>query len=200
MNQVIFSKLRAFLRKVVCPGQEIRRHVPLRSSVFDVGCGTGAILVDLIRTRQVHRVGGSEISPGLLAIALEGAAQALGGSARLGDFMVSKLPPDCLRSYDCVLLIDVLHHISRAEQSGFLHRLGQVMRPGALLILKDINASRVSVVCNRLHDALFAGHGFQEISMAQASDFVESAGLKIVCFYEIQRLWYPHYFIVAKKI
>lgn len=194
-----FPKLRASLRKVVCPVEEIRRHVPLHSSVFDVGCGTGAILVDLIRARQVKKVGGSETAPALLSLAREAADGALAAPSGSGDFLVSRLPPDCLRSYDCVVLVDVLHHIPRTEQPGFLRQLGHAMRPGARLILKDINAARASVLGNRLHDALFAGNGFQEISLAHALDLVTAAGLKILGSYEIQRLWYPHYFVIAQK-
>ena len=158
-----------------------------------------AILVDLIRTRQVKKVGGSETAPVLLSLAREATARALGTPSESADFLVSRLPPDCLRSYDCILLIDVLHHIPRTQQEGFLHKLGHAMRPGARLILKDINAARVSVLGNRLHDALFAGNGFQEISLPQALDLVTSAGLKQIGSYEIQRLWYPHYFVIAQK-
>jgi 2-polyprenyl-3-methyl-5-hydroxy-6-metoxy-1,4-benzoquinol methylase len=101
--------------------------------------------------------------------------------------------------YDCVMLIDALHHIPRTEQPGYLRLLSQRMRPGSRLILKDINAGRISVFCNRLHDALFAGNGFQEISLAEARDLASSAGLDILNAFEIQRLWYPHYFLSARK-
>lgn len=199
MISAFFSKLRASLRRVVCPLGEICRHVPLQSSVFDLGCGTGAILVELIRTRQVRRVGGSETSPSLLAVARDATRRALGTPADSGDFIVSKFPPDRLGSYDCIVLIDVLHHIPRNEQAVFLNLLGQNLQPGARLILKDINADRISVLWNRLHDALFAGNGFQEISLTQAVDLVSAAGLKVLDAYEIQRLWYPHYFVIAQK-
>lgn len=199
MISAFLSELRASLRRVVCPLGEIRRHVPLQSSVFDLGCGTGAILVELIRTRQVRRVGGSETSPSLLAVARDATRRALGTPADSGDFIVSKFPPDRLGSYDCIMLIDVLHHISRKEQAGFLCLLGQHLRPGARLVLKDINAGRISVLWNRLHDALFSGNGFQEISLAQAVDLVSAAGLNVLDAYEIQRLWYPHYFVIAQK-
>jgi len=199
MNASVLTRVRAYLRRVVCPLPEIRRHVPMQSSIFDLGCGTGAVLVDLIHTRQVRSVGGSETSSSLLALAQEAASWALGKSAAPGDFMVSKVPPDCLSSYDCVTLIDVLHHIPRAEQPAYLRLLHQRMRPGARLILKDINAGRISVFCNRLHDALFAGNGFQEISLTQTVDLVSAAGLKVLASHEIQRLWYPHYFVIAQK-
>jgi len=199
MTSNFLSKLRAYLRKVVCPLGEIIRHIPLQSSVFDLGCGTGAILVELIKNRQVNRAGGSETSPSLLAMARDAARQAIGDSIDPGDFIVSKFPPICLGFYDYIMLIDVLHHIPRTEQDSYLHLLSQNMRPGTRLILKDINADRISVLWNRLHDALFSGNGFQEISLSQAINLVTNAGLKVLDAYESRRLWYPHYFVIAQK-
>jgi len=199
MNASALAKLRAYLRRAVCPLPEIRRHVPMQSSVFDLGCGTGAILVDLIEARQVRRVGGSETSSSLLVMAQEVTSRALGKSTVSGDFMISRVPPDCLSSYDCVILIDVLHHIPREEQPAYLRLLHQRMRPGSRLILKDINAGRISVFCNRLHDALFAGNGFQEITLDKARDLLSREGLTIIASFEIQHLWYPHYFLIAEK-
>jgi hypothetical protein len=105
------------------------------------------VLVDLIRSRQVRRVGGSETSSHLLSKARKVTAELLGKPAETGDF----------------------------------------------------NAARPSVICNRLHDVLFAGNGTKEISISQAEEMLSAAGLKVLKSYEIQRLWYPHYFIIAQK-
>jgi trans-aconitate methyltransferase len=97
MTSNFLSKLRAYLRKVVCPLGEIIRHIPLQSSVFDLGCGTGAILVELIKNRQVNRAGGSETSPSLLAMARDAARQAIGDSIGPGDFHRFQVPADLSR-------------------------------------------------------------------------------------------------------
>ena len=38
-----------------------------------------------------------------------------------------------------------------------------------------------------------------QVELPQALDLVTSAGLKQIGSYEIQRLWYPHYFVIAQK-
>ena len=102
-------------------------------------------------------------------------------------------------SFDCVTLVDVLHHISRDQQLAYLKNVALNMKPGASFILKDIDASTWIVWFNRLHDAVFAGNGFQEISKNFAEELLAASGLVVESKFMIRRLWYPHYFIIARK-
>lgn len=199
MTGSFLSNLRAVLRAVVCPIARIQSQIPLGSSVFDLGCGTGAVLSALVKDGAASRVGGCETSESLLRIAKLAVTKASGSATTLGDFVVAANPPDCIRKYDCILLIDVLHHIPKKIQLNYLHQLAEKMRPGAFLILKDINAAKPCVWFNRLHDAIFSLNGFQEISVAFAAKHLSESGLSIQKTFEIHRLWYPHYFVIAQK-
>ena len=199
MTGSFLSNLRAVLRSVVCPIARIQSQIPLGSSVFDLGCGTGAVLSALVKDGAASRVGGCETSESLLRIAKLAVTKASGSATTLGDFVVAANPPDCIRKYDCILLIDVLHHIPKKIQLNYLHQLAEKMRPGAFLILKDINAAKPCVWFNRLHDAIFSLNGFQEISVAFAAKHLSESGLSIQKTFEIHRLWYPHYFVIAQK-
>ena len=187
---------RARLRKVVCPLDEVCQSVPVGCSVFDLGCGTGAILLELIRTRSVKQVGGCEVSREALAEVEITVNRELGHS---GEFFAAKEPPLRLSAYDCITLIDVLHHIPKEVQEGYLRKLTSFMKPGSILILKDIDASSPLVWFNRLHDAIFAGNGFQEIPASEAAAMLEGAGLDIESRWNVRRLWYPHFFLIARK-
>ena len=192
----IINNLRARLRKVVCPLDEVCGAVPIGSSVFDLGCGTGAMLRELIRTRGVKKVGGCEVSREALAEAEMAVNRELGQS---GEFIAKKEPPLCLSAYDCITLIDVLHHIPKNVQEAYLRKLVSFMKPGSILILKDIDASSPLVWFNSLHDAIFAGNGFQEIPAPEAASMLEGAGLDIESRWNVRRLWYPHFFLIARK-
>ena len=74
------NKTRAKLRKVVCPMEKVCDCVPLGCSFFDLGCGTGAMLLELIATRQVKMVGGCEVSPKLLDSARMSVKEKLGST------------------------------------------------------------------------------------------------------------------------
>jgi cyclopropane fatty-acyl-phospholipid synthase-like methyltransferase len=192
----LLNASRARLRKVVCPLDEVCRSVPAGCSVFDLGCGTGAMLLELIRNRSVKTVGGCEVSGEALREAEIAVNRELGHS---GEFIATKEPPLCLSAYDCITLIDVLHHIPREVQEVYLQKLATYMKPGSILVLKDIDASGPLVWFNRLHDAIFAGNGFQEISASRAAAMLEGAGLNIESRWNVRRLWYPHYFLIARK-
>lgn len=188
--------LRAKLRKVVCPMDEVCNYVPLGSSVFDLGCGTGAMLLELIDTREARAVGGCEVSLSLLDTARRAVAGKLGNA---GSFIEAKSPPEDIGRFDCVTLVDVLHHIPKSEQSAYIGQVAANMKPGAMLLLKDIDAASVLVWFNRLHDALFAGNGFQEISFECAKSYIVDSGLNVESTSRVRRLWYPHYFVLARK-
>lgn len=192
----LLNRLRSKLRKVVCPMDEVCNCVPIGHSVFDLGCGTGAMLLELIATRDVQIVGGCEVSPSLLATARTAVASRLGAPGR---FLETESPPDCIEGFDCVTLVDVLHHIPKTQQSSYLRQVASNMKPGAKLVLKDIDAGSILVWFNRLHDAVFAGNGFQEATFTSASEYITDAGLTVESTKKIRKLWYPHYFIVARK-
>jgi 2-polyprenyl-3-methyl-5-hydroxy-6-metoxy-1,4-benzoquinol methylase len=141
-------------------------------------------------------VGGCEASHDALRAAEIAVNRAAG---QPGEFVADTEPPECLSKYDCVTLIDVLHHIPKDNQEKYLTKLAKTMRPGAMLVLKDIDASNLLVWFNRFHDAVFAGNGFHEIPAAQAQEILVSAGLQIEKTWNVRRLWYPHYFIIARK-
>lgn len=154
------------------------------------------MLLELIRGRGVAEVGGCEVSLDALREAEIAVNKELGHS---GEFIAAKEPPLCLSAYDCITLIDVLHHIPKSVQEAYLRKLSDHMKPGSTLVLKDIDASSLLVWFNRLHDAVFAGNGFQEIAASQAEAMLLSAGLHIEKSWKVRRLWYPHYFVVARK-
>lgn len=192
----ILTRIRAKLRGIVCPMEEVCHSVPLGCSVFDLGCGTGAMLVDLIKIRSVNSVGGCEISNSLLDAAQQSVSKELGVP---GIFLQASEPPSCIGDFDCITLIDVLHHIPKGLQSSYLGQMAGHMKSGALLVLKDIDAFSPLVWFNRLHDAVFAGNGFQEIGQSAAQELVEASGLRLESTREIRKLWYPHYLVLARK-
>jgi len=154
------------------------------------------MLLELIRTRNVKTVGGCEVSCEALAEAETAINRELGHS---GEFIATKEPPLCLSVYACITLIDVLHHIPKDVQQTYLRQLAGFMKPGSILVLKDIDASGPLVWFNRLHDAIFAGNGFQEIPASKAEAMLEGAGLAIESRWTVRKLWYPHYFLIARK-
>lgn len=166
--------------------------------VGDVGCGSGQFLLLLSEFARPSYLFGIEINEKLIH-----------NANKLFDFMPAKEYyfksydginfPQELAEMDVIFLIDVLHHVPKELQERFLKNLVQIMKPGARLILKDINAASPLVYMNKIHDFVFAGEIGREMSMEKAKRLLTTMGLNIIEQEKRTMYVYPHYTIVAKK-
>ncbi|MGZ8559562.1 MAG: class I SAM-dependent methyltransferase, partial [Chitinophagaceae bacterium] len=100
---------------------------------------------------------------------------------------------------DLIFLNDVLHHVPKNNQHDFLKNLVAIMKPGARLIIKDINKESLLVYCNKMHDLVFAGEIGNELKFEQTRSWLEALGLKVLEHTKKRMYVYPHYTIIAKK-
>ena len=111
----------------------------------------------------------------------------------------AKVIPEEIKNYDLVYMIDVFHHIPQAQQVSFMQQLKQKMKSGAVLIFKDIDAGSPLVLCNKMHDMVFAGEIGKEISFTKAKDMLSKAGFKIDKSFKKTVFVYAHYFVICEK-
>jgi SAM-dependent methyltransferase len=126
-----------------------RGLIPPNARVVDIGCGQG-ILTSLLRAVDsapwpatwapppIHaRVTGIE----LMARDVERARAALGPREHFvcGDMRTTPFP-DC----DIVVILDVLHYVSHAEQDEILNRVLAALSPGGRLLLRVGDAGAAS--------------------------------------------------------
>jgi 2-polyprenyl-3-methyl-5-hydroxy-6-metoxy-1,4-benzoquinol methylase len=193
------DRLKTLYRPYICPFDDLLKLVPPGAAVFDIGCGNGAFLLLVAVLRRPSALGGVEVSPRLIANAqslLAGPSAGIGLDLRVYDGVTI---PD-LGNYECVFLIDVLHHVPLPVRDAFLAHIWEAMAPGATLVLKDIDAaSRLLCGCNKLHDLLLSGEVGHEIEAAAAIRALDHLGFRIDAVSRRRVLWYPHYTVVATK-
>lgn len=103
--------------------------------VLDVGCGTGTMLVALLRRQPAARAAGIDPDPAALARAASKARRA-GLDVRLDRGFADELPyPDA--SFDRVLSCFVYHHLDDADRGAALAEMRRVLAPGGSLHLLD---------------------------------------------------------------
>lgn len=192
-------KLRTRLRSIVCPMEMVLSRIPAHCSLFDLGCGTGAFLQLIAQSKNPKSLGGSDTNPSLLEKSSALLQKEYPHLAKTPNFIVSDNPPSQIESYNVITLVDVLHHIPKLKQKRFLEKIHHNMRSGATFLLKDIDAASPLVIFNKIHDAIFAGNGFQERPALEVSSILQALGLEILHKESRRRLWYPHYLIVARK-
>lgn len=198
VNSSFIDKLKIAYRPYICPFGPLIEYAKFSTNVFDVGCGSGQFLALLARFAAIKKLGGIEISETLINNARALLANQAGIALFLAVFDGKTLPVQ-INEYDLVTMIDVFHHIPPARQARFLIDLSNTMKPGAVLIFKDIDRRSPLVFFNKLHDAVLGGGAGNEISVKKAEQRLADVGFTIISVTTKTTLVYPHYIIVCKK-
>lgn len=182
-------------RPFICPLDLVLAKIPQGARLYDIGCGTGALLYLALKLRSAQVAHGYDIS--------SEAVKAAAAFAMPPDvFQVNHLhpeatPPD-LHGYDTVTMIDVLHHIPPQLQDNFLRKTIASMDSGARLIIKDIEAAKIfGAWMNQLHDLLLAKEWVHQRRSQDIVKVLQSTGATVSQPVLRWTLWYPHFQIVA---
>jgi len=194
----LIDKLKIVYRPYICPLGQLLEYAKFSKNVFDVGCGSGQFLLLLAHFGGMEKLGGIEISERLISNARKLLANP-GRSALFLAVFDGKTIPAQINEYDWVTMIDVFHHIPPEEQIPFMMALHKAMKPGAVLIFKDINQNSPLVLINKFHDAVLGGGAGREISAKKAEIMLTEIGFRIGTITTQTTLAYPHYTIVCKK-
>jgi len=193
------DQLKVNYRPLICPLDELINNIGSAESVFDIGCGSGQFALLIAEFSNVKRIGGVEIDERLVNNARKLLAP-YSGKVQI-DFNAydgSALPAS-IGTYDLIFLVDVLHHIPKKFQAGFLAKVYSLMRPGARFVLKDIDASSPFVLSNKMHDMVFAREIGNEWPYERAMKVTREIGFKVVDSSKRRMYVYPHYTIALEK-
>ncbi|RQO30700.1 hypothetical protein DBR32_08190 [Taibaiella sp. KBW10] len=185
-------------RSLICPFVELLAEVKPGEKVGDIGCGSGQFLLLVSRFTKAGKVFGIEIEPRLIANA-RNLFSTYPEEKYVFDTYDGMHFPQALSEMDVIFLIDVLHHVPKALQEAFIKNIAGLLKPGARLILKDINAASPLVYANKLHDLVFAGEIGNELSMNNAKALLVQSGLNVVLEQKRTMYVYPHYTLIAVK-
>lgn len=195
-----FDRLKQVYRPMICPFDTLLNLIPEGEHIVEIGCGIGTFLFLLNEYRRPASLAGLETDHASIETARAVLRQTSSeGSARLLTYNGITLPK-WISEYNYVVLIDVLHHIPCEQHATFLGQLFDHMRPGAQLILKDIDADR-RFLClfNKVHDFLLTGARTYERKLSHLRETLQNLGFEIQRVM-IQRVYvYPHFTIVCKR-
>lgn len=194
----LLQRLKTRYRPYIVPLQTILAHIPQDTRLYDIGCGTGALLYLARQFCHASVAHGCEISPD--AVSASRVFQERDSAIEVSLLTPEAIPPDTINQYQVVSVIDVIHHIPPGQQETFLTRLAERLGSGCTLILKDIERSMVlGAWCNQLHDLVVSREWVHHRSSQWVARHLKSAGLEIRHMSHHWTLWYPHFLIVAAK-
>jgi SAM-dependent methyltransferase len=142
------------LRPYICPVAPILQAVPHGAQVLDVGCGNGLAL--MLMARYAGIASGVGVEPNARALAAARRASAAAGLPL--SFVQTGQPSEWPeQQFDCVTMIDVLHHLPGGLRQAFVHKALERTAANGRFVFKDmalVPAWRAA--WNSLHDLALA--------------------------------------------
>ncbi|HZO12391.1 MAG TPA: DUF2062 domain-containing protein [Polyangiaceae bacterium] len=108
--------------------------------VLDIGTGRGQIPIVLLELGRARRVHGIDWDKGKIEAAQR--AVELEPTLAAATFEVADATAAGLPASDTVLLIDVIHYLSIAEQDDLLDRAARAVRPGGRIVVREADTKR----------------------------------------------------------
>ncbi len=128
---------RAFvgIRSWFTPYRRLAELLPGEGEVLDLGCGHGLFSLMAARLRPRCRVTGVDRDAGRVTIARSAAKAFANVDFRVGD--VNEHFPS--GSFAGIAIIDVIHYFDSDEQNRILRRTFEALKPGGVLLLRDVD-------------------------------------------------------------
>lgn len=183
------------LRWLVMPFEIIEPSVPKTGVIIDVGCGHGLLAHYLAASGPQRYVIGIEKNKNLTSISKKSARGAKNLEFRTGDAAISLLPKS-----EAIIFIDLLHHLSYADQKKALAMAVRSLRGDGRLIIKEIEKEKTwRYYWNLFHDRILrqSGPTFHKTSLQLKAE-LRALGLKIETEAHYYHLAYHHNLLVAR--
>lgn len=120
------------LKFLIMPFEECAQAVPGTGKILDVGCGYGLLANYLSLDSPRRQIVGHDTAADRIAVAQATAAGRPNVQFVVGD---ARALPD--RSFDAIVVTDVLHHVPYAEQAPILKDLFEKLKPGGVLVVRE---------------------------------------------------------------
>jgi hypothetical protein len=108
------------------------------------------------------------------------------------------VPPREIRSFQSLILIDVLHHIPLNRRYKFLLEVRKKMSAKSQLVIKDISAdNKFLQILNKFHDLFLSGEIGHELTTKEFKDILNRCNFKISKIVYSPVLWYNHIIFIC---
>ncbi len=169
-------------RKYIYPINIVLDQIPLNSRILDLGCGNGHIYSEIGEKNFICYTG---IDPNIKNLILK---------KKVEDVL------DDIDKFDCVLMIDVMHHINKKNQKKIFYEITKKLKSKSIFIYKDIsNDNFFFSFMNFMHDLVY---NFQFINYLNISDILKILKEDTSLSYSIFKkrvFWYDHQFVIIKR-
>lgn len=195
-----------FLRKLVCPFEEIEKYVPKKGKILDIGCGHGIFSRQLALSSPKRTVLGIDPSEKKIK-------KALTENGHLINLSFKKTYIENLKSgkFQGITVIDVLYLLPPTEKAKMFNKIYQLLSKHGILIIKlEVTKPSWIFYLLKLEEVMmvkylnftFSGYKkFYYMDPGKYKKVLEEAGFKVQLEKVIKSLIpYQHPIFVATKI
>jgi 2-polyprenyl-3-methyl-5-hydroxy-6-metoxy-1,4-benzoquinol methylase len=180
--------------------EEIEQYVPAGGRTLDLGCGFGLFSLFYVLCDPRRRMLGIDLSEGRIRM-----AKRASGVLRVEDRVVFRNMD--VRQYGfgepmgAVVAIDLVHHLLESQQRDILAHCCEVLEPGGILLIKDVDARPwPKVVFTWVLDKLMAPRTpVRYIHRDEMVERLTQLGLDVKVHNMLDILPYPHLLYVCRK-
>jgi 2-polyprenyl-3-methyl-5-hydroxy-6-metoxy-1,4-benzoquinol methylase len=179
--------LRWYRTRLTLDWDHLQGYLPSRGRVLDVGCGVGSLDYE-IGSKSLIKVLGIDVNATSIDLARRYHARPNVDFAALDlDAVEGK--------FDCVLFVDVFHHVPPDEHKALLRTGARLLAPGGYVVIKDIERRRGQV--SRWMDRYLSG--CSEVYMYNCDELSElvSDVLPVLSSEVRFKAPFPHYYLKA---
>jgi 2-polyprenyl-3-methyl-5-hydroxy-6-metoxy-1,4-benzoquinol methylase len=195
---------RAYLRikLKICPLIALETHFPREGTIIDLGCGNGLFSNILSLGSPVRQVIGIDLDRKKIEVANQTKATGSHITYQIGDVVEADYPQG-----DVFTLIDVLYLIPYDKQDIILQKCYKALRPGGILIVKEMDtAPRWKYAWNLIQETLAVkligftlGERFYFRSQDEYLDILQRIGFSVKPVLMHSGYWYPHIAYICTK-
>jgi 2-polyprenyl-3-methyl-5-hydroxy-6-metoxy-1,4-benzoquinol methylase len=190
----LLGRAYAYLRFKIAPIEKVKKFVPKKGSILDVGCGYGVAAAYIAIKSGKRHVVGTDFNEKRIAKA----KKSFENLKNVEFFFEDLISAKSKRKFDCILLIDVVHHVESGRQKGLLEACRKHLRTHGVMIIKDIDRKPVmKYLWNYLHDFLLNDGPLCFNSHEKLCGMAKKAGF-IAEYKELGNFFYPHFMLICK--
>jgi len=127
-------------RWTTAPFEAVEALVPREGDVLELGCGVGMVSLELALVAPGRRIVAVDVDPSKTRVARRAAKRAgVADRLRVDDVEAGWVPPPS--TFDAVVVVDVLYLLGRRSAFDMLDRLVGSLRPGGVLVVKEMAAA-----------------------------------------------------------
>lgn len=188
----LYDKIRIF----ICPFQNILDFIPENSKILDIGCGRGTFFRNFLSDKNFVSYKGIDIhAKSIKRLSYLNSNNVIFSVSGIKDVIKE------LNFYNCILLIDVMHHIQKKNQQKIIEQMINNLNDNSILIYKDISSSNmIKSFINFIHDLIFSFQIINYYNIDKIERYVKNkTKVKIEKKFIIKKFWYDHEFLILKK-